>query len=323
MLARLYTQSDVRNLRVLRGLLLLAFAAFSAQSQPTNTQTVTVTRVPADNATYIKLGHFNAGANFYVHLYAAGGWAECGGDYIITGGWSQIPSIVTLAESCPGHLSFFQWADGAPYYGGAWLAAKWEDTAPTANNSNIQNTLYFEITSTASFNVTNTTESGGAGSYSPITSYQFVNSRGLIGLGTNTPVATLDVQQPLDSVGMTSPNQVARFQQASLAAAGNREIHIGRSDQTNMSAVFGFHDNPAGPNYASVGLVSNETILSVANNASGGSVTIGTPVGVAAQFSPTARLSVNGKVAATEVVVTANVWADYVLRPEYPLMSLD
>lgn len=31
----------------------------------------------------------------------------------------------------------------------------------------------------------------------------------------------------------------------------------------------------------------------------------------------------NGKLAATEVVVTQNVWADHVLRPEYPLMTLD
>ena len=237
------------------------FAALTVQSQTTHTQAINFSRVPADNGTYMKLGHFNAGANFYVHFYAGGGWAECGGDYIITGAWSQTPSIVTLAETRPGHLSFYQWADETPFYGGAWLAAKRVDTAPTVNNPYFLNLLSFEITSTASFDVTNSTVSSGAGSYLPITSYQFVNSKGMIGVGTNNSISTLDVQQPPDSGGSTAPNQVARFQQASLAASGTKETHLGRSDQPNMSAVFGFHDNPAGLNYASIGLVSNETIL--------------------------------------------------------------
>ena len=78
------------------------------------------------------LGKFKIGTEIRIEAYVAGGWAEVGGVYQITGNWNENPKIIYRGGTAlPEKLKLYGYVSGSAY---AYLFATWDNTSPSESN---------------------------------------------------------------------------------------------------------------------------------------------------------------------------------------------
>lgn len=125
-----------------------------------------------------------------------------------------------------------------------------------------------------------------------------INGSGYIGIGNAAPTQKLDVAGYIQSAPSAS---------AGGLYFGNANHGVRRLTGTNDVEIFTTFGNIF---LSASSIASNQLVLR-----ENGDVEMGTP-GISS------KLTVNGKVTATKVKVTQNVWADFVFEPTYALPSL-
>jgi len=133
---------------------------------------------------------------------------------------------------------------------------------------------------------------------SNLAEYMRISNTGYIGIGTTEPAQKLDVAGYIRSAPSATEGGMY---------FGNANHGIRRLPATNNLEVFTTQGNIS-LSASSIG--SNQLVLR-----ENGDVEMGAP-GVSA------KLTVNGKITATKVKVSQNVWADFVFEPAYLLPSL-
>ncbi|MFC3197601.1 hypothetical protein ACFOET_08255 [Parapedobacter deserti] len=139
--------------------------------------------------------------------------------------------------------------------------------------------------------------------------------KGNIGVGVANPAYKLDVRGGGASISGTNPIiSVNGFNNMlQLQNAGHSAIVYNPGEDTEL--MFGFHSN--GNFYW--GSKTNGYGMTLTKS---GQLNVETSVSIGDKKVPGYTLSVDGKVAAKEINVTINGWADYVFKPHYQLRPL-
>lgn len=136
---------------------------------------------------------------------------------------------------------------------------------------------------------------------------------GNVGIGTTTPASKLQVMGGLSINGRNAMPGVNNFGNGIQLIDPNHTSIIFNPGQLTQ-LMFGFHTN--GNMYW-----SNNTTYTMSLSKSG-DLRVFNTLAVGSDLRPGCKMSVSGKLAAQEVLVTTSSWPDYVFRPDYKLPSL-
>lgn len=138
----------------------------------------------------------------------------------------------------------------------------------------------------------------------------YINAQGFIGLGTDSPVAQLDVAK-----NATGPTIAVR----NLGGAGGAQFQMtdqvsGADWKFKVTSTGGFKIRDNANALDVLQIEPNSAANALYINAAG-YVGLGTT-------NPTERLSINGNVKCKQVEVSLSGWSDFVFAEDYPLMPL-
>lgn len=246
------------------------------------------------------LGRYRIGNVIRIECQISGGWAEDGGIYHIAADWNYLPKVIYRGESSiTNRLRFYGYIDPNSK-GYAFLFATWDNVSPSERYGNdIKITIYSE----GNFDVNN------KGSFTKSIELENVlivqSNTGRVGIGTNTPLAKLDVNGNIKTSRLYLSNYMDQIR---FEVPGEKRYFL-MSKTINEDKALALYSPEDGGWLFEVKEQSGNFIINRGN------LGVGTT-------TPDYKLDVLGTIRAKEVKVATD-WSDFVFEPDYDLLSLD